>query len=242
MRLYSLPDWIRNRKSRLWPQGAGSHAEHRVPASEWQRGHRMGRPEQTTGEHSLPGTRCSVGDKADLTYGDALLDERLRKYFQEEYGAVEPPEGIFPKLLEAIRRHREMTASSNYLNARSTRHVLERLACATRLMAGPIVARLTTGGVALALMALILAASLHSRETPTLQEYDLTILSVPTSVSTAVTAWPQERGTELDSHDSFEALAYDPAELQRPTTGGWRGDSTDRTQEKQELRKRGNEF
>ncbi|MEO5953616.1 MAG: hypothetical protein ABIQ44_14210 [Chloroflexia bacterium] len=38
----------------------------------------------------------------DLSYEDALLDWKLRRFMQAEYGRAEPPKGIFSKLLTAI--------------------------------------------------------------------------------------------------------------------------------------------
>lgn len=39
----------------------------------------------------------------DLSYEDALLDVQLRSFFRAEYGRENPPQGVFPRLMRAIR-------------------------------------------------------------------------------------------------------------------------------------------
>jgi hypothetical protein len=41
----------------------------------------------------------------DISYEDALLDSQLRAYFRTEYEAAQPPSGVLPRLLAAIRAH-----------------------------------------------------------------------------------------------------------------------------------------
>ncbi len=41
----------------------------------------------------------------DMSYEDALLDSQLRAYFRTEYGTAQPPSGVLPRLLAAIRAH-----------------------------------------------------------------------------------------------------------------------------------------
>lgn len=41
----------------------------------------------------------------DLSYKDALLDAQARSFFRAEYGDIEPPPTVFPRLAHAIRLH-----------------------------------------------------------------------------------------------------------------------------------------
>src|SRR5438093_8678184 len=49
----------------------------------------------------------------DLNYEDALLDAEMRVFFRNEYGGIEPPSGVFPQVLNAIKRHDEERAVSS---------------------------------------------------------------------------------------------------------------------------------
>jgi hypothetical protein len=48
----------------------------------------------------------------DLSYEDALLDVEIRSFMRTEYGKKMPPNGVFPRIIQAIRLHREEQAKT----------------------------------------------------------------------------------------------------------------------------------
>lgn len=53
----------------------------------------------------------TVHDDNDRSYADALLDLQLRLFLRSEYGRAKPPSNIFQKVLWAIERHQQQSAS-----------------------------------------------------------------------------------------------------------------------------------
>ncbi len=48
----------------------------------------------------------------DLSYEDALLDVEIRSFMRAEYGKKGPPNGVFPRVIQAIRLYREEQAKA----------------------------------------------------------------------------------------------------------------------------------
>jgi hypothetical protein len=51
--------------------------------------------------------QVSTDEMSERSYEDALLDVQLTSFFRSEYAKQEPPSGVFPRLVQAIRLHRE---------------------------------------------------------------------------------------------------------------------------------------
>jgi hypothetical protein len=48
----------------------------------------------------------------DLSYEDALLDVEIRSFMRAEYGKKGPPNGVFPRVMQAIQLYREEQAKA----------------------------------------------------------------------------------------------------------------------------------
>ncbi len=58
--------------------------------------------------HKGPVDKQVIADESsDLSYEDALLDVQLTSFFRTEYAKQEPPSGVFPRIIQAIRLNRE---------------------------------------------------------------------------------------------------------------------------------------
>jgi len=60
----------------------------------------------------------------DLSYDDALLDVEIRSFMRAEYGNQNPPDGMFYRVMHAIRLHRQEQARAELL---ASKPILERM-------------------------------------------------------------------------------------------------------------------
>lgn len=106
----------------------------------------------------------------DLSYEDALLDWKLRRFMQAEYGQAKPPEGVFNKVLAAIKK-RESAALSAGSWLKSS--VANTLGAIYRAMSRPTAtSRILPGVVAFGLVVLVLSTNVNNTVfKPTLSIY-----------------------------------------------------------------------
>jgi hypothetical protein len=107
------------------------------------------------------GRRATAVDDAqeDLSYDDALLDVEIRSFMRTEYGSLRPPDGIFPRVMYAIRLHRQQQAkaalqASKPLVERLLGRMGQALAGAYRYTARPAAGRMISGSLITALLVL----------------------------------------------------------------------------------------
>ena len=93
-------------------------------------------------------------DPNDRSYEDALLDVQITSYFRAEYGKAEPPKGVFPRIIQAIRLHRERQEklANTSAFARFTESLGQKLASAYRFGARADSGRVLSGGLVTALL------------------------------------------------------------------------------------------
>jgi len=158
---------------------------------------------------------CDPATANDLSYEDAILGLQIRSFMQAEYGSVEPPPGIFRRVIKAIERGIAPSRSrANDTLARRVRLVLN----------GPVAGRLVPGMVAFALVMMVFgpnatrflnpsraALSLESPAVsppPLAQQANLQVTSEPTSEALDIA------GLELPIKN--EPQFYDRVELRLP--------------------------
>lgn len=98
--------------------------------------------------------QVSVEESSDLSYEDALLDVQLTSFFRTEYAKQEPPSGVFPKIMQAIRLHREKQdkLANASIFVRWADLVGQKLAAAYRFGARADSGRILSGGLVTALL------------------------------------------------------------------------------------------
>jgi hypothetical protein len=101
----------------------------------------------------------------DLSYEDALLDWKLRRFMQTEYGHAEPPPGVFGRVLIAIK------AGSSSVSSTSAKFGSSLSVLATRIyraLAMPTAtSRILPGIVAFGLIVMVLSTNTHNIVTNT---------------------------------------------------------------------------
>jgi hypothetical protein len=134
----------------------------------------------------------------DLSYEDALLDWKLRRFMQSEYGHAEPPQGVFGRVLVAIKAG-SSSVSSTGAKFRSSLTVL-----ATRIyktLAMPTAtSRILPGIVAFGLIVMVLSTNTHNVVTnPSLHAYpnidfsDITARTTSNHIISSEQAQQEER-------------------------------------------------
>jgi len=108
--------------------------------------------------------QVGTDEPSDLSYEDALLDVQLRSFFRTEYAKQEPPAGVLPRIMQAIRLHRERQAklANASLFARWADLVGQKLAAAYRFGARADSGRILSGGLVTALLLVAAWPSLSS--------------------------------------------------------------------------------
>ena len=98
--------------------------------------------------------QVSAGEPSDLSYEDALLDVQLTSFFRTEYAKQEPPSGVFPRIIQAIRlnRERQERLANASLFTRLADLVGQKLAAAYRFGARADSGRVLSGGLVTALL------------------------------------------------------------------------------------------
>ncbi len=98
--------------------------------------------------------QVSVDESSDLSYEDALLDVQLTSFFRTEYAKQEPPSGVFPRIIQAIRlnRDRQERLANAALLTRLADVVGQKLAAAYRFGARADSGRVLSGGLVTALL------------------------------------------------------------------------------------------
>ena len=82
----------------------------------------------------------------DFSYEDALLDSRVRLFMREEYGAVEPPQGMFQRVIKLLNpRHAPESASP----------VVTLFAGMYRVLGGQTLSRIVPSGIAVAVLVVV---------------------------------------------------------------------------------------
>lgn len=89
----------------------------------------------------------------DLSYEDALLDLQISNYLKAEYGFEQPPSGVFPRLLAAIRAHERREPVIE-----GSRRVAAFMAV-YRVLHSPATSKLVSGGIAAAVMIAVLSSN-----------------------------------------------------------------------------------
>jgi hypothetical protein len=107
---------------------------------------------------------ASTDEPSDRSYEDALLDVQLTSFFRSEYGKQEPPTGVFPRIVQAIRVHRERQEklASVGMFARWRGVAGEKLAAAYRFGARADSGRVLSGGLVTALLLIAALPSLSN--------------------------------------------------------------------------------
>jgi len=95
----------------------------------------------------------------DLSYEDALLDVEIRSFMRAEYGKENPPDGVFARVMQAVKLYREEQAGGSLRTARSglervIRPIGQALAAAYRYGARPDSGRIISGSLITALLVL----------------------------------------------------------------------------------------
>ncbi len=105
--------------------------------------------------HKGPADKQVIADESsDLSYEDALLDVQLTSFFRTEYVKQEPPLGVFPRIIQAIRlnRERQERLANAGLFTRLADVVGQKLAAAYRFGARADSGRVLSGGLVTALL------------------------------------------------------------------------------------------
>ncbi|MEP6776250.1 MAG: hypothetical protein ABJA50_11710 [Chloroflexota bacterium] len=105
--------------------------------------------------HKGPVDKQVIADESsDLSYEDALLDVQLTSFFRTEYAKQEPPSGVFPRIIQAIRlnRERQERLASAGLFTRLADMVGQKLVAAYRFGARADSGRVLSGGLLTALL------------------------------------------------------------------------------------------
>lgn len=153
----------------------------------------------------------------DRTYEDAVLDLQIRTFMHAEYGAAEPPPGIFARLVRAIEQG--LAASGPRAGARQSfpAHIMAALT-------GPATGRLLPSFAALALVLMVFGSNSarflgYNSTSPALGSFQpaptqLPEAANPLAVAPTVEIGPIE-GLQLPIKD--DAAFYDRAERLLPT-------------------------
>jgi hypothetical protein len=166
--------------------------------------------------NSVADAAAKRADENDVSYEDALLDLQLRNYFRAEFGVAQPPSGLFPRLLAAIRAHERREAAIEPPRPRAA------LLSLYRLLGAPAAGRLVSGGIAAAIMIAVLSSNsahfLRGTAVSLVREE-----STPTAQVALSEAEAAELATNRDNRFvtrrvsvGTEAAFYDPAELRVP--------------------------
>jgi hypothetical protein len=85
----------------------------------------------------------------DLSYDDALLDARVRHFMSEEYGRVEPSQGVFQRLVKLLNSEQVQSAGPGA-------PLLTRwFAGAYEVVSGQALSRLVPSGIAVAILVVV---------------------------------------------------------------------------------------
>jgi hypothetical protein len=108
--------------------------------------------------------QVSMDEPSDLSYEDALLDVQLTSFFRTEYAKQEPPSGVLPRIIQAIRLHRERQEklANASLFTRWAELVGQKLVAAYRFGARADSGRILSGGLVTALLLIAAWPSLSS--------------------------------------------------------------------------------
>jgi hypothetical protein len=115
--------------------------------------HRLRRLAANTLRRPSSGATEQAARDNDLSYEDALLDIQLRNFFKAEYGAAQPPSGVFPRLLAAIRAHERGEEPSGITGPVAAFMSLYRVLQASSTQ------RLVSGAVTAALLVAVLSSN-----------------------------------------------------------------------------------
>jgi hypothetical protein len=146
----------------------------------------------------------------DLSYDDALLDSQLRRFYRIEFGQIEPPKGAFLKVLDAIEL---CLGASSDLKSRCERGLSHTFMSAYSAFMEPYLARLASGGVAVALLFILASAG----GVPLIEMgQDATISAGLTRARQLRTNMSERIANQAYVAQAHEVYVYDPAELGRP--------------------------
>ncbi len=115
----------------------------------------------------------------DRSYQDALLDRSVRLFMQEEYGKLQPPVGVFSRVLRAV----EAALQSQRQPKLQRPHLAAQLASAFyRAANGRTITRLAPGGIAIAVaLAIGLGPDASQLLRDNQREKSSTLTAVPSS-------------------------------------------------------------
>lgn len=168
------------------------------------------------GRNAGADTEASSPDLYDLSYEDALLDPQIRQYFKAEYGLAQPPSGVFPRLLAAIRAHEAGDTAPQGTRTSAAFLTLYRV------LRTSTVQRLVSGGIAAALVIAVLSSNsahfLRGTAVSLVTEY-----STPTAKAAIGEEDTVELATSRDNRYVIHRPSiasdpefYDPVELRLP--------------------------
>jgi hypothetical protein len=181
-----------------------------------------------TAVSALNGPGSDLRDDYDRDYADALLDYQLHRFMQAEYGGLEPPAGVFQRVLQAIEagasalRPPARRRSRRGYAALPTRcgAALTGLAGTTfKALTRPAASRLFSGGLALALALAVLGGDnswkLQSPSATSTTLYQAAPASAtPGSAECPVVEEPTALAMYI-ANAPATTYEYDPAELHR---------------------------
>jgi len=147
----------------------------------------------------------------DLSYDDALLDTQLRRFYRVELGQIEPPKGVFLKVLDAIEI---CLGAPDELRSRCERELSHAFTSAYRAFMESYLSRLASGGVAVALLFILASAG----GVPLLETgQDATLSDAITRARQIRTNMSERIADRAYVAQAFDVYIYDPAELHRPS-------------------------
>ena len=138
--------------------------------------------------------QVNADESSDLSYEDALLDVQLTSFFRTEYAKQEPPAGVLPRIVQAIRLHRERQEklANASLITRWADLVGQKLVAAYRFGARADSGRILSGGLVTALLLIAawpsLSSTLSGNSTGTI--YDTYFQALSNNVGVAPTQSP----------------------------------------------------
>ena len=101
--------------------------------------------------------RQSDPSESDLTYEDALIEARLRRFFHSELDGMEAPEGVLDRVLLAIDKQQEQQKAPPH----APYALPGLLSVARRAFTGVAMARILPAGVAVMLVLAFLGPSVR---------------------------------------------------------------------------------
>lgn len=157
----------------------------------------------------------------DLSYEDALLDAQLRLFLRAEYEDVQPPEGQYNQVTHIIAQRSHVEPRPRLLTP-----LLRGRIYVYRKLTGPVLARLAPGGVALALLLMVLGTNasvmLRGDRGVLYGSYDS---SAPTPVAEELrqplfnkAGNPEVMQPFVPQRSAEEVYIYDPVELHQPAS------------------------